>query len=103
MHYEIGGNALCLKIWSGMDAGPFMHSIHFSYSLGCLLSPLVASQFLSLPGQNSQSNTGIKHLYVLAGIPITVISFGYQAVPKLFPEALEKLRSADRLENSLIY
>ena len=41
-----GGNALCLNTWSKDQAGPWLHSIHFSYAIGVSLAPLVAIPFL---------------------------------------------------------
>ncbi|TRY80090.1 hypothetical protein TCAL_17093 [Tigriopus californicus] len=43
------GTVLCLNIWSGSQykSDPFVHSLHFSFALGALLSPLIAAQFLS--------------------------------------------------------
>ena len=41
-----GGNALCLNTWSEDKAGPWLHSIHFSYAIGVSLAPLVAIPFL---------------------------------------------------------
>lgn len=45
---DTGGNVLCLNIWSDSpsDAGPFMHSIHFSFAIGAFLAPLIAIPFL---------------------------------------------------------
>ncbi len=40
---------LCLEIWRGANhGGSFMHSMQSSFSLGALLSPLVAQPFLSV-------------------------------------------------------
>ena len=41
-----GGNALCLNTWSEDKAGPWLHSIHFSYAIGVSLAPLIAIPFL---------------------------------------------------------
>ncbi len=37
---------MCLSVWRGLDVGPYMHSIHFSYAVGAFVAPLVASPFL---------------------------------------------------------
>jgi FHS family Na+ dependent glucose MFS transporter 1 len=42
-----GGNVLCLEIWNDGDAGPYMHSIHFSFAIGAFLAPVLALPFLS--------------------------------------------------------
>ncbi len=44
---DAGGNVMCLEIWRGRNGGPYMHSIHFSFSLGAFLAPLIAAPFLS--------------------------------------------------------
>ena len=31
---DTGGNVLCLALWEDGDAGPWMHSIHFSFAFG---------------------------------------------------------------------
>ncbi len=44
---EIVGNVGCLEIWRGhRDASPFMHSMHFGFSLGTVIGPLMATYFL---------------------------------------------------------
>ena len=43
---SLGGNVLCLDIWKGMNSGPYMHSIHFSFSVGAFIAPLMATPFL---------------------------------------------------------
>ena len=43
---DTGGNVLCLALWEDGDAGPWMHSIHFSFALGAFLSPVIALPFL---------------------------------------------------------
>ena len=41
-----GGNALCLDIWKNDNAGPYMQCIHFSFSLGAFIAPVVAIPFI---------------------------------------------------------
>ncbi len=41
------GNLLCLYLWRGEEGSPYMHSIHFSFSLGTVIAPLIAAPFLS--------------------------------------------------------
>ena len=38
---------MCLDIWSGSDSGPHVHSIHFMFSFGCFLAPVISEAFLS--------------------------------------------------------
>jgi hypothetical protein len=44
---DAGGNVLCLEIWDGGDAGPYLHSIHFSFAIGAFLAPVLALPFLA--------------------------------------------------------
>ena len=55
---DTGGNVLCLDVWSAEkgEAGPYMHSIHFSFAIGAFLAPLIAIPFL---GNQSQEQDGI--------------------------------------------
>ena len=39
----------CLEIWRGLNPGPYLHSLHFSYSFGAFLAPLLAKPFLGVP------------------------------------------------------
>ncbi len=41
---------MCLHLWRGLNGGPYLHSIHFSFSFGAFLSPLLAAPFLSSKG-----------------------------------------------------
>lgn len=43
------GNSLVMKMW-GKKADPAMHAIHFGYSLGSVLTPLMVAPYLS-PGE----------------------------------------------------
>ena len=39
---------MCLDVWRGHEhGGPYMHSIHFSYALGCFIGPVLAEPFIS--------------------------------------------------------
>ncbi len=42
---------MCLVIWRGLNSGPAMHSIHFSFALGTLCAPMMAAPFL---GENRE-------------------------------------------------
>ena len=90
-------SALCLIIWQGtnVDVGPFMHSIHFAFSAGAFLAPMVATPFLSptskqketvtnisegheqdqLPSQNFE--THIPLLYASISATLCLLSLGY--------------------------
>ena len=50
----LAGNVLCLRIWRGLDGGPYMHSIHFSFSAGATLAPIFAAPFLSTRTGNEE-------------------------------------------------
>ncbi len=42
------GNVNSLLIWRGRDdGGPFVHAVHFGWSLGTVIGPLIATPFLS--------------------------------------------------------
>ena len=44
----LGGNKLCLDVWKGTEnGGPYMHSIHFAFAIGCFIAPVIAEPFLS--------------------------------------------------------
>lgn len=45
---ETGLNVYCLDVWRGHSGGgPWMHSIHFGFSLGATIGPILAAPFLS--------------------------------------------------------
>ena len=57
--YFSGGNSHIASI-CGAEAGPFMHSIHFGFSIGGILSPLTAEPFLARKNcktENPHQNT----------------------------------------------
>ena len=93
---DTGGNVLCLDIWSdGQQAGPYMHSIHFSFALGAFIAPVLAIPFLgndqdevnkqlNFTNVNTQLNftnvnkpTKITILYPLMGLSIVACAFCY--------------------------
>ena len=68
---ETGLNVYCLDVWRGHSGGgPWMHSIHFAFSLGATLGPIIAAPFLSEAGTEPylESNvtvlTAIGRIYV---------------------------------------
>lgn len=89
---DAGGNIICLHVWRGLDSGPAMHSIHFSFAAGGFLAPLLAIPFLSeraqildvnattaavTDDQDLSSATRIHYLFPLIGMIGVVISFGF--------------------------
>ena len=53
------GSFICLLIWRGQNSGPYMHTIHFGWSFGTMLAPLLAAPFLST--SNIASSTVVIH------------------------------------------
>ncbi|TRY66961.1 hypothetical protein TCAL_09924 [Tigriopus californicus] len=51
---DMGGNVFCLHVWRGLESGPYMHSIHFSFAIGAFLGPLLAVPFLGTNGDQLQ-------------------------------------------------
>ena len=51
---ETGLNVYCLDVWRGHSGGgPWMHGIHFAFSLGATMGPIIAAPFLSEGGTES--------------------------------------------------
>ncbi|XP_064614015.1 sodium-dependent glucose transporter 1A-like [Liolophura sinensis] len=44
---DTGSNSGTVQIW-GKDSGPYMQALHFSFAVGAMLSPLLATPFLSV-------------------------------------------------------
>ena len=42
-----GVNVQTLEVWQGANVSPFMHSLHFFYSLGGILGSVISPPFLS--------------------------------------------------------
>ena len=85
-----------------MDGGPFMHSVHFCYAFGCFVAPMIAAPFLKQLGQIELPYPGVKQLYVLASVPVILVSFGYLVLPAIFPELKEKLNSPRKQDAYII-
>ncbi len=85
---------MILDIWRGLNGGPYMHSIHFSFSLGAFLSPIIAAPFLSKNeetasslGNGTDSTSLVKEdagdesriwiYFLCAGSATVLVSFGY--------------------------
>ncbi len=74
---------MCLSIWRGLNSGPYMHSLHFCYSLGALIAPLLVTPFLSHnDGKNwnevearNESSVGI--FYVVIGSLTFLAGLGF--------------------------
>ena len=54
---DTGGNVLCLDTWQNGEAGPWMHSIHFSFAIGAFLAPVISVPFLGKTLENEQFNS----------------------------------------------
>jgi FHS family Na+ dependent glucose MFS transporter 1 len=90
---------LCLEIWDGLNGGPYMHSMHFSFSVGALLAPVIAKPFLSASHvivavhlDQSVTVTGITYLFPLAGLclftsSLTFLTLGIMDLQKSPPVA----------------
>ena len=94
---DAGGNVLILDCWQDKDAGPYMHSIHFSFALGAFMAPLLAVPFLGnnsrkmldenvtyIEGKNvtlmedtNGNPTKIPILYPIIGFAVILVSIGY--------------------------
>ncbi|XP_059099098.1 sodium-dependent glucose transporter 1-like [Tigriopus californicus] len=72
---DTAGNLYCLNTWRGLDGGPYMHSIHFSFSAGSFLAPLLATPFLSDLEDNTPSR--ITLFYPLIGGIAMLVSTGF--------------------------
>merc|ERR1719334_2215750 len=86
--FHTASNVLLLDIWKGHNASPYMYTMHFSFSVGALLAPLVARPFLREDhGLLEQSGPiiekftfwQIRWLYPLVGLATVVLSPGYLA------------------------
>ena len=113
-----GGNVLCLDIWQGFeDAGPYMHSIHFSFGLGAFLAPIIAEKFLRedkmhISSDNSAVTTiagdvnhttgpGIEILYPILGAFAIIVSAGYLVFAvKAYKMKKENIESYKTLESN---
>ena len=47
----------CLEVWRGLNPGPYIHSLHFSYSVGALVASILAKPFLGAPARVLQGNS----------------------------------------------
>ncbi len=90
---------MVLDIFRGLNGGPYMHSIHFSFSLGAFLAPLAVAPFLStkksvvkaleangtkeedveeiLEGLGSDLDTKIGFYYPAVGLAAMLVSLGF--------------------------
>lgn len=56
--FDTGGNVQMLDIWTGRDSGPYMHSLHFIWSVGAVLAPLIAVPFLKNTAEDASLADG---------------------------------------------
>ena len=89
------GNVGCLQIWRGSpDGGPFMHAIHFGYSLGTVVGPLLATLFIGGPISREEKQPsgmpGVVQLYVIVGSVALLAGVGYvkPAVKECFSKGI---------------
>ena len=69
-NYFVGGNSHIASI-CGEEAGPFMHSIHFGFSIGGILSPLTAEPFLAQKNCKTENpSQNITNTSISTTIPI---------------------------------
>ena len=94
---------MCLDIWNGeANGGPYMHSIHFAFAVGCFIAPVISEPFLSRKTEleneinktivnsfssdistgvpeisEDNANSGMKVLYPIVGTMTMLISMGY--------------------------
>ena len=74
--YVTGINVYCLYVWRGHDGGgPAMHSIHFAFSLGTAIGPILATPFLSRNEIGRDST--ISALYQISGAIALASSVGF--------------------------
>ena len=72
MYSFSGGNVLCLNIW-GMNSGPYMQALHFSFGVGAFVAPLIAEPFLA---QGDFNATNVTEKYEL-------VHFNAESLPNL--------------------
>ncbi len=107
-------NIGCLQIWRGRsEGGSFMHAIHFGFSLGTVVGPILATPFLSTPSNNtavernvtfqenitasSSSVPGVVYLYVIVGLTMLASGTGfiYPAVKAWFVKEERQKRQGE--------
>ena len=86
-----GSTVLCLETWRGFNGEPYMHSMHFCFSLGAFLAPLIANNFLAETTEGSTDNhstsvmteesneTSIGALFLVISTVGATISLGFLA------------------------
>ncbi len=105
---DTAGNVLCMDVWKGSNGGPAMHAIHFAFSVGAFVIPVISTPFLRIVDEAEGSNkttitpigledTGIDTLYVGLGIFVAFISIGFLALYALemFSEPKNQAVKAD--------
>ena len=124
---------LCLDVWKGQkNGGPYMHSIHFSFAIGCFMAPLLAEPFLSnkqsvdenyknsvffnstseVNDTHVQSNDGSNRtydtsgmviLYPIVGVIALLTSIGYLSYGIIDLKQMKRLKKRDQKPDVQIY
>ena len=50
---------MILEIWRGLDGAPYFNAIHFTFSAGAALGPILAAPFLGSTNRNDEGNTSL--------------------------------------------
>ena len=76
---KTGINIYCLDIWRGHSGGgPWMNSIHFAFSLGTTIGPILATPFLSKNTISARiTESRIDELYPISGAIVLASSAGF--------------------------
>ncbi|XP_045190572.2 sodium-dependent glucose transporter 1A-like [Mercenaria mercenaria] len=61
---DSGGNAKIMSCW-GKEGGPFMLALHFTYSIGGIISPLVTRFFLAPKLTNHENSNNTSEMQIL--------------------------------------
>ena len=70
---ETGLNVYCLDVWRGhTGGGPWMHSIHFAFSLGATIGPILAAPFLSEGASSEDLGDSRNHSHVEANMTLAI-------------------------------
>ena len=74
--YVTGINVYCLHVWRGHNGGgAAMHSIHFAFSFGTAIGPILATPFLSRNERTHES--AVSELYLISGAIALASSVGF--------------------------
>eukprot|EP00095_Tigriopus_kingsejongensis_P006926 maker-scaffold44_size478958-snap-gene-3.25 protein:Tk06926 transcript:maker-scaffold44_size478958-snap-gene-3.25-mRNA-1 annotation:"sodium-dependent glucose transporter 1" len=84
-----GSNVLCMELWRGLNAGPYMHSLHLSFSIGGFLAPILSKPFIG----DIDLDHPIHLAFGLAGVPSILFGIGF------FVFAINKWEEAKKCSN----